>query len=309
MANALGTLATGVIVQRALELVYGQFPLLNEITTDMSPDEVAFGQAVNTRKHVPATVEDFGNAATDRADVNIAVTMNQHKQVRHTFTVAEYSGAAMSRNLVEESALPIAIAIGQYMTAAIAALWTNTNYGGSSNQETPLASANINYSGVTSIREVLNGPTRNVPLANRFGVVLAAGFKTLLNDSTLISQQVNPSAAQSIQTAKLSGVAGFNIYEYPALPTSGTSTSTKTGVWGTKDSTIYVGRVQKDPRAVLGGAPYPGNYGVITNFETGLSVLLNEWIDPATNAANVRVSWMYGVAVGNSNNLQITRAA
>ncbi len=305
MANAFGTLSTGLVVQEALDLVFKMYPVLNRITKDFSNEQLNFNQAVNTRKIALPTVSNFGSAATDRADTNISVTLDQHKEIKHNITVAEYSGT--DRNLIQESAQPIAEAIGTHMVAAISALWTNANYGGGSTQETVTAAASFNYSALTTHRATLNG--RGVPKSNRFVVCGTTPYATLLNDSLVVATQNNPVGGMSIQEGMLSKVAGFDIFEYPDLLTTGTSTGTKVAVCGSPDSTIMVSRVQKDPRATLSNASFPGAYGVVSNAQSGLSVLVREWIDPTNMSANIAVSWMYGVAVGNTNNLQIIKSA
>lgn len=305
MANAFGTLSTGVVVQRALELVFQKFPVLGSISMDLSDQAVDFNQTVYSRKLTVPSVSTFGSAAADITETDVSVAISNHVQIRHTVPVASYSGT--KRNLIDEQALPLATSIGSYMTAQIAALWTNANYTGQETAATAFPTASTwNYNACTVLRSTLNG--RGVPMDYRFIAVDSTRFASLLQDPALAYSYANPTDGAVIRTGVLTNVAGFQIFEYPAIPSTGTSSGVKWGVAATKDSTVYAARVQKDPRDILAGAPFPGAYGVVTNPQSGLSVLVTEWIDPATMDANIRLSWMYGVAVGNSNNLQIVKS-
>jgi hypothetical protein len=97
----------------------------------------------------------------------------------------------------------------------------------------------------------------------------------------------------------------MDVFEYVACPTS----SNLIGFAGSKDSAVLATRIPKDPRDVLPGVPFPGVLEPVTNAQTGLTVLANEWIDPSDLSANVRVIWMYGLAVGNASNGQRLKSA
>jgi hypothetical protein len=301
MANAVGTLASAVIIQRALELVFTMRPILGAVSLDLSDERCKFNQPIISRKFTVATVNNFGTGATDRADSDVSVTIDQFKEVHHAFTPQELSGT--ERNLVEESALPIAIAVGNHMVDAIAALWLEANFGAGA-QSTTVAIAGTNYSTLTSLRKSLNG--RGVPDRPRFVAANSDAYEKWLNDSTVVAALNNQNNGGAIQSGILPGVAGFEgVYEYPALPNAGNMSAFA----GYKDSVVLATRLPRDPREVLQNASFPGNLGVVTEPRTGMSVMVNEWIDAATLKANVRLIWMYGKAVGNSNNGQILKTA
>lgn len=296
MANALGTLASAVVIQRALELVFTKRPILKRISLDLSDERVKFNQAVKSRIYTVPTVNNFGTGATDRADTDVSVTIDTFKEVHHAFTPQELSGT--DRNLVDESAEPIAVAIANHMVDAISALWLIAAY----TNATTLATASVAYSTLVTLREALS--TRGAP-DKRFFCASAAVYSKLLNDSTVISALTNAGHGGAITSGMLPGVAGFDIFEYPALP----STGNMTGFAATPDATVLATRLPRDPRELLPNAPFPGAMGVVTEPTTGLSVLVNEWIEPSTLKANVRLVWMYGKAVGNVSNGQILKSA
>jgi hypothetical protein len=147
--------------------------------------------------------------------------------------------------------------------------------------------------------------TRGVPDAGRFAVYNSTVYGTLLADPYIVAALNNPANGDAIKNGKLPMVDGMSSDEYPALPTA----DSLLGFAGSPDSTVYASRAHKDPREILPNAPFPGNFGIVTEPKSGLSVAVTEWIDAPTLNANVRLSWFYGVAVGNANNGQILNSA
>lgn len=320
MSNTLGTLSSALIIQRALELVNTERPELNAISTDFSGEGALLNQQVTSRIHTIPAVSNFNSSAAPKVDIDVPVTLNQHKEVKHVFTVAEYS--ATDRNLVTEAARPIAAAIGNHMVDALAEFWGDPeNYStthadtGAMDRATGVPNATVidgtkigdadteaTYRGLfLPVRRAF--AKRGVPKQSRFIVLNADVYADVLSDATVVAWFNNQRNMEAIAEGQLPKVAGILPFEYPDLA-DGEDVGL-VGFAGTKDSVIIATRVQKDPRLLLNGAPFPGNYSVITNEATGLSVLLTEWIDPGTMTANVRVSWMYGVAVGDPNNGQL----
>ena len=327
MPNTLGTLAaTQVIVQEALSLIYTMRPALRYFSlgfTDKDGSPYAlFNQAVVTRIITVPAVGDFktdgSGAATLRADVDVSVTLNKFRTVWHAFLPTEYS--ATNRDLVRESAEPLAVALGNDMIDAIAAVWTLANYPARTpgqagyspdtvtnavNATKYVHGAGWDYSTVTTLRAILN--KAGVPGAGggqRFLVINSDVNASFLNDLRIVAYLNNPKNADAITTGRLPNVAGFGLDEYPALPANGINLL---GAAGTPDSTVYAQRVPKDPREMGGfnGVPIPGLMTVISDARTGLSVAMDLWVDMPTRNANFRLSWMYGTAPGAKNNIEL----
>lgn len=297
-ANALGTLSTGTILTRALQLVFTKRPMLNRISLDLTPDNVLLNDVVRSRIFSVPAVTDFGEAAVDRADTDVPVAVNRWKQVKHKFTATEINST--DRQLVDESAEPIAVAIANHLVDAVAALWLPENYA----NETIEAVADADYETLTAMRGALTGAPDD-----RFCVVNSSVYTNLLNDP-LCNRAQKQSGPDPIADGELSGIAGFqSISEYPGCPT----TSNLIGFAGSKDSAVIASRVPKDPREVLPNAPVNGNLEVITLPEgpgAGFSVLAVEYIDLSDLSATVYLTWIYGVAKGNaSNGLRLISAA
>lgn len=295
MANSLGTLAGTLIIQRALQMVFTKRPILRNITLnlrdlDTGSVEAKFNQVITTRVRGIPAVNNFGTGAVDTADVDVNTTLDQFKEVQYAFTVQQYSST--DRDLVEEHAEPMAIAIANHMVDAVAALWTAGNFATNT-----VKAAAWDYNHLTAVRKAL--VNRGVPEnQRRFYVGNADVYESLLNDTLIVAGLNNPNNANAIRDGMLPQVAGFGIDEYPALPAAGNLV----GFAGTPDSTLLVQRVPKSPNEVMPGVNFPGNLGIVTEPVTGLSVMVTQWIAPDTLTANNRLIWMYGKAVGRANN-------
>ena len=302
MANALGTLSGTLILQRALELVFTKRPILKMISLgfqDLDGSVTAlFNQTVRTRTLGIPTVNDFGTGATDRADTDVPVTLDQFKEVHHAFTPQEIT--ATDRNLVDESAEPIAIAIANHIVDAIAALWIAGNFANNS-----IVAAGWSYTNtLLVIRQALMG--RGVPdNGKRFFIFSSAVAASFLADSLIVAALNNPSNGDAIRTGNLPQVAGLALDEYPGIPNTGNMV----GFAGTPDSTVYAARAPKNPEELAPGLKFPGVLGYITEPKTKFTVMVNQWIDPVTLKVNNRLCWMYGKAKGNANNGQILKTA
>lgn len=297
--NAFGTLATATIIQEALALVFTKRPILRNIAMGFTDDKgnpiAQFLQNVITRTFAVATVNDFGTGATFRADVDVPVTLDQFKELHHAFSIQEISST--SRDLVRESAEPLAVGLANSMVDAIAAKWTVANFPGNKT----VKGAGWDYAHLLTVRAALMN--RGVPQGmERFYACNEAVYTSLLQDPIIIAAFNNPANGLAIQKGELPTVAGTRIDEYPAIPANATNLI---GFSGTPDSVVYAARVPRNPEEMLPGAKFPGNLGIVTEPRTGLSVMVNEWIDPATLKTNVRLIWMYGVAVGNPVNGQL----
>jgi len=309
--NAFGTLATATIVQEALALVFTKRPILNRISmgfTDRNGSPIAqFNQAVITRTLGIPSVGNAGDAASARADVDVSVTLDQFKQIRYDFTPQEYSGT--NRDLVRESAEPMAVALANHMVDAIASLWTFANFPvrtgaaavatGSTNTKTTKA-AGWDYTHLVDVRSTLN--KAGVPDYKRFYVGNSDVYGSLLTDLRVVAALNNPDNQAAIKRGELPDIiAGLGSMEYPQLPTTGNLV----GFAGSPDSTVYAHRVPRHPNEVIPGLPIPGNVGIVSEPRTGLSVMVVEYVDLSTMNVTTKLLWMYGKAVGNANNGQL----
>lgn len=311
MPNQFGTLATATIIQEALDLVFTVRPVLNNISlgfTDRNGSPIAqFNQPVITRTLGIPTVQNAGAAASSAADTDVSVTLNQYKQLAYTFLPTEYS--ATNRDLVRERAMPIAVAFANFMVDQVASLVTPANFpvrtgadavaNNVTNNITKVG-AGWDYTHLVNQRAIIN--KAGVPMYKRFYAANSDIYASMLNDQRIVAALYNQNNAEAIKRGELPNVAGFDIEEYPGLPANGANLI---GFCGAPDALVYAQRVPRDPREVIPGLPIPGNVGVVTNPRNGLSVQLVEYVDLSTLNVTTKILWMYGVAPGNTNNLQM----
>jgi hypothetical protein len=295
--NQLGQLTPNLIVARALELVFTVRPVLNNVSLgfqdlDSGSVEANYNASVYTRTLAIPAVGNFGDAAANRADTDVSVTLNNFKQVFYSFKSTEYSGT--NRNLIDESAMPLAVAIANYMVDQIASQWTAGNFPNA----TPIGAGWSYANTLLPVRKALmqRGVPKGYPW---FLAVNSDVYTSLLSDPIIVAALNNPANANAIQTGQLPITSGLAIDEYPSL-----ANGNLIGFGGAKDSCVYAARVPKNPETIPGfDAKFPGNIEVITEPKTKLSVMLNTWIGTDLTA-NVRLCWMFGLGKGNNNNGQ-----
>ena len=288
--NTNGTLVGALVLQEALALVTTVRPVLKNISLglrdlDGRVSTAKKGQAIYTRVHGLPTVNDFGTGASNKVSTEYSVTMDLFKEVHHEFTPAEYM--ATDRELVKEAALPMATAIANFIIDSVAAKWIAANFSNS----TTVASGWSYSNTLVALRTALTSRGVN---SDRFAVFNSTVYGALLGDTTVVSALNNPANGNAIATGKL-----------PALPTTGNMV----GFAGSKDSTIFAMRAPMDPREALPGADFPGIIDYIQDPISGMQVMVNQWIDPATLKANTRLVFLGGVAVGPGTNGQILKTA
>lgn len=282
-ANTLGTLVGNIISQRTLELVVTRRPLLSGIVTDFSNEVAKLNQTVYTRAVGLPTVQNFGAAASDTADTDYPVVLNQHKQVAFTFTAAEY--LATGRNLVAEHSEALALALGNFYVDTVAALITDAF-----TSEVVAAAAGKSFDDVVAATKALNAA--GAPDINRFAWVNSDYAAALRNDELMIA---NFDKNNESGYAHWKNVQGFkDIWEYPALPGN---TVNLIGFYFHRSALLLAARVAMDPQT-LTGAGYPGLIETVTDPVSGLSVISNQYIAQDTLAVTSRLISLFGCARG-----------
>ena len=215
--NQLGTLSGTLVLQRALELVFTEFPELRMISMgfkdkDGRVEQMNLNQtAVSRILSIPA-VKNFGDAASDQVATDVPITLDGFKQVLHELTPAQYN--ATDRNLIDEAAYPMAVAIAQYVIGKVSALWTSRNFTRSLTVANGWTYANT----LKALRTQL--AKAGVPKPYRFGVLNADVYDKLLEDPLIIAALNNPANGEAIRTGQLPQVSGIMPAEYPDLATN-----------------------------------------------------------------------------------------
>ena len=302
MANTLGSVNGALIIQRALELAFLKYPGMRMISLGMRDldgevDEALLNQSVITRTRSVATVGNFGDAATNVTTVDVPVVLSAAKQILHTFSTTDYNST--NRNLIEEQAEPIAVAISQWIVGQAGALWTIAN----GYRHTVVANA-WGYVNTDLVMKA-SLDTNGVPDMARFFAYNSAVEVARLADPLIVAALNNPSNGDAIRLGRLPQVAGLAQAPFYGIPGNGINL---VGAAGTPDATVYAARAPKNPEDVFPGPKFPGTTGFVEDPNSGFRLLVQQWIG-TDNSLNNRFGWLEGYAKGNTNNLTLLTTA
>ncbi len=292
-ANSLGALSGTLILQRALEFVFTQFPELAAISMgfrelDGRVDNMLLNQTATTRIVNPVTVNDFGTGATDVSTTDVSVVLNSQKEVHHKFTFANVNST--DRRLIDEQAMPIAIGIAKHIIAQVSALWLKANF----TNHITVASAWDYDNTLRTVRK--KAQLLGIPKGRRAFIMNSDVYDSLLGDTMVVAALNNPANADAIKNGTLPQVAGLMPSEYPDLSNN---SENLIGFCGDPSATVFAARAPKDPSELAPGLSFPGIIDYITEPNSGFRVMVNQWINPQTLEVNNRLVWLQGYAVGN----------
>ena len=296
-ANSLGTLTGTLVTQRALQLLKWEFPVLNLISTDFSAENAKFGQTVMTRLLTVPTVGDYdatnGYPVQAAATTDVPVVINKHKSVAVKFTVNDL--ASTRRLLFMEQEEPMHYAMGLQMVNDLYANFTPANYndGGAPAIVYSTVEPLETFRRTTLINAGVAMTNRKVRKSGRVAL-LNAFYHGQLGADPSITQLAVFQAREFIETTQLPNVAGFKPIEAPNLPTA----NNQGGFLFTPDAIAMAARVPSDYTDVFPGATGGGVTSIVTNPDTGMSVMLVQYINHDSGAAVMRLAWMYGTAIG-----------
>jgi hypothetical protein len=305
-ANSLGTLVGTLVTQKSLQLLKFSFPELTAITTDFSAEAANYNQTITTRTRAVPAVNTFtagtGYGDSNATDTDVSVTINTHKGVQITFTANDL--ASTRRLLFGEQQEPMHYAIGLDLVNAVTSLFIVGNYA----NKTVAPLAQLGRPSIVNMSRDLN--KRGVPPAPRSMFLYSDAFAQLATDPTIVTMAAF-SRNELITKNILPDVAGFKIYEAPYLSNSQNSNiaTTTQGFGFTPDAVILATRVPNDYASIFPGATGGGVTSVVTNPDTGLSLMLVEYVDHNKAQATMRLAWMYGVAVGQASSGQLLATA
>jgi hypothetical protein len=294
-SNAFGTLVGNVVTQRTLELLRVQLPTLSRISTDMSDESVKYGVTVYSRVVGIPTVGTYSTStgypdAETEAETDVPVIMNAHKCVSLALNAETIGGTA--RNIFDELAPANAYALGKDLVDAVYALITAANF---TNTATERAAAEFGRDTVIDIAKALTA--RGVPMGSGFRTLLLnQDYSAALAKDPTVSLLAVYQQPGIITEGNLPNVHGFVPIEASNLPTTGNLA----GFGFSKSALLAVTRVPADYTRILPGAAY-GNAQVITDPDTGASLLQVDFVDHNLGTATRRVAWQYGVAKGQIN--------
>ena len=305
-AGNLGTLTGTLVAQRTLELFKYQFPALTRVSTDFSDMPAQFGQSIATRiLSVPAittydTTLGWTTPAGTPTSTDVLVSLNEHVGVPIRFNANTL--ASTMRRLFDEFAPAASYALGKYFVDKIYKLFTLANFNAYAAKSATVPTAYATYavglgdfarSHLVKISAAMN--VNLVPLHDRIALLNSAYFGQLATDPSLTTFFAGQQAPGMITDNELPKMATFQPIEAPNMPT----TANLVGIALQKAGIVAVTRLSNDYTQALPGSSY-GSVQTITNPDTGISVVLVQYVDHKLGFAEWRIQVMLGAAVGDN---------
>lgn len=298
-SNSLGTIAHDLVALRALDLLKVNHPVLNLVTTDFSSEGYAFGAVVQTRTVGIPGVSSYntstGYTTNDANCVDVNVTIDAHRSVQIALNANEAGGT--NRDLFGEQVEAMQYALGADLVAKVYALITAANFTNGTVQDL----ATFSRADVRAMQKEMN--LRGVRKPGRALLLNSDYAEKLDNDSAIVAVATSPVVGGPVVWEQ-APIAGFRPIEAPDLPTTGNLA----GFGFARDAIVLAMRLPMNYASAAGGVAN-GRPSVITNPDTGLSVMRVDFVDHRLGRAYSRLCWMSGAAKGQAASGQLLTSA
>jgi hypothetical protein len=287
--KATDTLVTDIVSQRVLDFLRYEFPLLRAISTNFSDEQLKIGQNVITRLVTPPDVVDYNtstgwpNSTTAAAD--ISVPMTAQKAVQIMFQSNQLSGT--NRRLFDEQAAPAAYSIKKDCVDLVLALITTAF----TNTAVVKALVDWDRKGVIALK---NGMKKaQIPMFNPFALLSIDYYDKLAEDGSIVSIAL-PESAQAMKTGILPRIHGLQ----PIEAQNEAWANNIVGFGGIPSALALATALPVDYTTVFPGVNAGGQVRIVTDAETGLSLMEVKFINHQLADASMRLAYMRGAARG-----------
>lgn len=311
-SDTVGTLSGTLVVQRTLEFFRINYPLFKAIYLDFSDQPALLNQVINTRIVSKPSVQTYDNtldtdgrpkgwgtaSAATTTDANVSI--DEHVGVPVVFGANTL--ASTIRRLFDEQAPAMSYALASYFVAKLYAKITAANFNGYaavSGSKVPVAYAtyvkgagDFARSAVVDLNAIFN--PNEVPLHDRALLLNSAYASAVAKDPSLVTFWAAQRSPELISEGELPKMSKFVPIECPDFPSS----NNRVGFAMQKNALIAVSRVPTDYSQALPGANY-GSVTMISDPETGLSVMLVQYVNHRGGYAEMRMETMIGAGVGD----------
>lgn len=137
--------------------------------------------------------------------------------------------------------------------------------------------------------------TNEVPKNGRFAALLPAYYRALGSDAAVNALMQATGDPSYLTERRLPKISNFELLNSSWMP----SANNQVGFVGHKAALVLKTRLPQDLSKALAGVQFPGSTLTVTDPNTGLSMLLVQYIDPRNNYAEWRPEIMLGTAVGD----------
>lgn len=308
----LGTLTGTLVIQRTLELFRINYPLFKSVYTDFSDQPAYKGQTIATRIISKPSVQTYtktlgadgrpGGWDTASAATTTDATTSIDEHVGVPMVFSSDTLAATPRRLFDEQAPAMSYALSAYFVAKIYALMTAARFNGYaavSGTKVPVAYAtyakgvgDFARSAAVELNAIFN--RNEVPLHERALLLNPDYFAALGKDPSLTTFWAAQRNPEIITEGELPRMSKFVPIEAPDFPAS----ADRVGFALQKNAIIALARIPTDYTQALPGASY-GNVSMVTDPETGLTVMLVQYVNHTAGYAEMRMETMIGAGVGD----------
>ncbi len=286
MANDLGQMVTARVVMKMFDFLRAGYPFLfraNAIHKDMP---AKLGDTVTVSYPTGGAVQDFPGTSKDVGMVSIPVKLDKWRVTRFTLTPREIASLHEGRDsIVDKLAVHHVRAL---MADAMTSIRTAITAANVTTASTEVV-ANFGYDRLLEIRKTLNVSKTSL---DRYVILGPSLFAALVKDPVITNKQTNLDNINTIGTARVEKVAGFDIYEDAYWDESAKLMGLAAGAEAVAIATAV-------PDMSLGGAIKSHvQRGVIKDSESDFQLMLDEWDDP-DNGYTVRIGFLSGVGVND----------
>ena len=300
-ANSLGTLAaTNIVAQEVLVLLRKLlFPFLR-LSFDLSSKGAVFLQTINTRTRAVPVVNhrqqtDTTYSDSDTVTYDASVQLSSWPYVQNTIV----SGiiASTTRDIWKEVMEPILYAVAEDMFKTWTGIMTVANF-----DKTPILNRQGYTLGSAPNRLTLVGIDNDLdtllnPEQGREVLMATDAYNSLRNDVTLVMYFNAGPESDARRTGDLGERENLYVHKTQEF------NSRTDGVRGfalTPSATVVATRIPTQVEKDLNIA-YPGQRDVITEPDTGLSLLVTKWMQPDGSAGSIRAEALIGANVAQAN--------
>lgn len=314
----VGTIAGSLVLMRNLGFLKNMINFMPFISTDLRNEPALFNQPVFSRYITPPAITSY-NTTTGWADstpsaTDVTVTMNKHNGVQITFNT-QLLGSTV-RALFAEQLGAQTYALGEqvvkdFLTALFGATWTGTVNAISLGDP-----ANFNLKSFVTLKNRMT--LAKLPAVGRFGLFHPVYHDAVLQDSNLVTAKAIMSLINkdisAIESGDLPMIYGIKPLESQlALATNGTlgaasiggdgsvsfGANNQVGFLGNMASMLMVARVPQDYTQAFKDIPATAAIEVVTDPDSGLSMLNCKYVNHQLASVTNRLSLMYGFAQGD----------
>ena len=251
---------------------------------------------------------------------DVSVVLNQYKGVEITFNNLTISSTM--RNLFAEQQGAMIYGLAEqinkdFLTTVLGAKWTGlTQKAGQTSLSVNAASANLNTFGLQNVIAIKNYFSLNkLPDVMRFALLHSSYHDAILTDSNLLSAKAILALIKkdtgAFEDGELPVLFGVRVLESQLSASKGGSLVTITdpttiptvadtiGFAGNSASALFVARVPQDYTKILGEIPATAALEIVTEPDSGLSLLVTKRVDHNLQSTFLRGGLMYNFAQGD----------